>query len=119
MKEHRRLIQFGTFFRLRSPFTCNEGAWMVVSETADEAIVGFYRALNTVNEHFDRLRLQGLDPEKLYQVNGRKCFYGDELMRIGLIISDSTTGKVGEDVAASTDFSSRLFLLRSVSNEEA
>ena len=119
MKEHRRLIQFGTFFRLRSPFTYNEGAWMVVSETADEAIVGFYRALNTVNEHFDRLRLQGLDPEKLYQVNGRKCFYGDELMRIGLIISDSTTGKVGEDVAASTDFSSRLFLLRSVSNEEA
>ena len=85
---------------------------MVVSEKADEAIVGFYRTLNTVNEHFDRLRLQGLDPEKLYQVNGSKCYYGDELMNVGLILSDSTTGKIGEDVPVSTDFSSRLFLLK-------
>ncbi len=119
MKEHRRLIQFGTFYRLRSPFTGNEGAWMVVSEKADEAIVGFYRTLNTVNAHFDRLRLQGLDPEKLYQVNGCKYYYGDELMNIGLILSDTTTGKTGEDVPVSTDFSSRLFLLKTVCNEGA
>ena len=92
---------------------------MVVSESRDEAIVGFYRTFNTVNEHFDRLPLQGLDPEKRYRVNGRRCCYGDELMCIGLILSDSTTGKTGEDVPVSTDFSSRLFLLKAVCNEEA
>lgn len=32
MKEHRSLIQYGTFYRLQSPFAGNEMAWMVVSE---------------------------------------------------------------------------------------
>ena len=119
MKEHRRLIQFGTFYRLQSPFENNDSAWMVVSEEKDEAIVGFYRTLNTVNEHFSRLALKGLDPDRLYTVNGDACCYGDELMNIGLILSDSTTGKVGENVPESTDFSSRLFLLKAAGNEKS
>ena len=28
MKEHRRLIQFGTFYRLQSPFEGNIASWM-------------------------------------------------------------------------------------------
>ncbi len=43
MKEHRSLIQYGTFYRLQSPFAGNEMAWMVVSEDKKEAIVGWYR----------------------------------------------------------------------------
>ena len=32
MKEYRELIQFGTFYRLKSPFEGNETVWMTVSE---------------------------------------------------------------------------------------
>ena len=40
MKKYRRLIQFGTFYRLVSPFEGNEMAWMVVSEDQRNAMVG-------------------------------------------------------------------------------
>ena len=59
MKKYRRLIQFGTFYRLVSPFEGNEMAWMVVSEDQRNAIVGYYRILQTVNGPYRKIRLQG------------------------------------------------------------
>ena len=38
MKEHRKLIQQGRFYRLISPFEGNEAAWIVVSEDENRAI---------------------------------------------------------------------------------
>lgn len=49
MKQYRQLFQFGTFYRLQSPFEHNTSAWMVVSDDRKEAIVGWYRVLNGVN----------------------------------------------------------------------
>ena len=71
MKDHRELIQHGTFYRLQSPFTCNEPAWMVVSPDKKEALVAYFRILSKVNEEFKRLRLAGLDPELCYSVDGK------------------------------------------------
>ncbi|WP_301094783.1 alpha-galactosidase, partial [Faecalibaculum rodentium] len=45
MKKYRQLIQFGTFYRLQSPFAGTETARMVVSEDKKQAIVGYYRVL--------------------------------------------------------------------------
>ena len=114
MKEHRKLIQFGDFYRLVSPFENNESAWMVVSADAKEAIVGYYRTLNTVNDHYSRLYLRGLDPDACYEVKGMGTFYGDELMNAGLVTSETATGKQGGGVLTSDDFSSQLFLLKVV-----
>nr|MCR5271473.1 alpha-galactosidase [Lachnospiraceae bacterium] len=67
MKKYRELIQFGSFYRLLSPFENEEMAWMVVSEDKKNAIVGFYRAKNRVNGWFTKLRLTGLLPDAIYK----------------------------------------------------
>ena len=117
MKKYRRLIQFGTFYRIKSPFVHNEASWMVVSEDKKQAIVGFYRTLSRVNYHFSRIRLQGLDPDLSYSVNGKGSHYGDELMYNGLVVSDGTSGKTGEDIVPPSDFFSQLFLLTAEEKE--
>ena len=115
MKKYRGLLQFGTFYRLQSPFKENTAAWMTVSQDKDKALVGWYRVLNTVNSPYTRLKLTGLDPDRLYKVSqdGRPLgeFYGDELMHIGLITSDRNSGEVLEGEKPSCDFDSRIYIL--------
>ncbi len=111
MKDHRQLLQFGTFYRLRSPFDYNESAWMVVSPDRREALVGYYVTLAKPNAGFTRLLLKGLDPDARYEVNGAECYYGDELMHAGLLTSNASSGKTGTGIADNRDFSSRLFML--------
>ena len=67
MKKYRQMLQFGTFYRLKSPFEGNETIWMVVNEEKTTALVGYYRVLNGVNMPYSRIKLQGLDPDKLYK----------------------------------------------------
>ena len=121
MKDNRRLLQFGTFYRLSSPFEGNVTAWMVVSEDQTEAIVGWYRTLSHVNQPTSRIRLQGLHPDRQYTVmtEGRHPYrthapWGDELMHMGLITSDGLSGQVETRDKYYGDFDSRLYLLRAV-----
>ena len=108
MKQYRSLFQFGTFYRLKSPFTSNETAWMVVSHDKTQAIVGYYRPLQEVNVGYRRLPLLGLDEDKMYHVNGLDL-YGDELMNVGLIISDSSCD---ENKDGCGDYYSKLYILK-------
>lgn len=111
MKEHRELLQFGTFYRLKSPFEGNITSWMVVSKDQKEALMGWYRVLNQVNVGYMRIALQGLNPEFEYQLNdSERLFGGDELMNIGFITSDHTCGeKKSQDTSQRGDFNSRIF----------
>ncbi|MCI9148497.1 MAG: alpha-galactosidase [Hungatella sp.] len=112
MKEYREVIQFGTFYRLRSPFEHNIAAWMVVSDDKKTAVVGYYKILNDVNCEFRRLRLKGLDPDMRYGVGDSDgWFYGDELMESGLVTTDASAGQpaFGEFC---TDFWSRIYVLK-------
>lgn len=79
VKQYRRVLQFGTFYRLKSPFEGNETVWMMVSEDQKTAIVGWYRVLNGVNSAFTKICLEGLNPEYQYRnsLTGR-LHYGDE-----------------------------------------
>ena len=147
MKVYRELIQYGTFYRLASPFEDEESGWMVVSDDKKTAIVAWFRTLYTPNKCFTRMKLHGLDPDALYSCNvlggqaltvsktpdgkliyekvsgdkgedsavnviaGPSC-YGDELMNLGLITSDTSAGEiVGEDMPCG-DYDSRLYVLK-------
>lgn len=113
MKEYREILQFGTFYRLKSPFEGNETVWMAVSDDKKTAVVGWYRVLNGVNMPYSRVRLEGLNPDILYEnVQNKTENYGDELMNLGLITTDVTAGEVPGDAVPCTDFESRIYLLK-------
>lgn len=110
MKEKRDLIQKGTFYRLKSPFEGNETAWMIVSEDQKKALVGYYRVMQPVNVGFKRLKLKGLKEDTCYKVRGYDydC-YGDELMQVGMILSDSASGVWKKGVNDKGDFQAKVF----------
>ncbi len=88
-KKHVGLIHKGDFYRLRDPFSNATAAWMVVSEDKKEALIGYYRMDLWVNGGWNYLKLSGLNPEKLYRVDGSKqASYGDELMKIGIMVDE-------------------------------
>lgn len=150
MKAYREVIQYGTFYRLASPFDDEECGWMVVSEDKKTAIVAWFRTLYTPNKCFTRMKLHGLDPEAFYscsvlggqaltvskttdgqliyeknsdeneEINdtfniivGPSC-YGDELMNIGLITSDTSAGEIVGDDMPCGDYDSRLYILKAI-----
>ena len=113
MKQYREVIQFGTFYRLNSPFNGNVTSWMVVSEDKKTAIVGWYRVLNGINLPYSRVQLQGLNNDYCYETVGtQECHFGDELMNIGLIINDPSAGQVQDGGPTSCDFDSKIYVLK-------
>ena len=70
VKRYRSLIMFGDFYRLLSPFSQkqNEAAWMILSQGKEHGIAAYFRFLQEPEAPYRRLRLQGLDPEKNYEV---------------------------------------------------
>lgn len=113
MKQYREVIQFGTFYRLNSPFDGNVTSWMVVSEDKKTAIVGWYRVLNGINLPYSRVQLQGLNSDYCYETVGtQECHFGDELMNIGLIINDPSAGQVQDGGPTSCDFDSKIYVLK-------
>lgn len=94
-----------------TPFEGNYCAWMVISKDQKTVIVGYYKLLNEVNGPFKRLYLKGLEPEKCYQrMDNEQSYYGDELMNIGLVISDISCGQAIDGRETSHDFDSRLII---------
>ncbi|MDO4308779.1 MAG: alpha-galactosidase [Eubacteriales bacterium] len=113
MKEYREILQFGTFYRLKSPFEGNETVWMSVSDDKKTALVGWYRVLNGVNMPYTRVQLQGLNPDMVYtNLRSGTTHYGDELMNLGLLTSDATSGEVPSGEKACGDFESRIYILK-------
>ena len=88
-KEIREIVQFGTLYRLKSPFNSNEVAWMMVSEDKNEVVVSYVRQWALVNESFSNLKLTALDKDSEYEIIGEDIVLsGDELMYIGLNIPE-------------------------------
>ena len=70
-KAHRHLFQFGSFYRLKSPFREEQCCWMVVSQDQKEAIVLDAIGRMTPNSEAAPLYLTGLDPDVRYEVTVR------------------------------------------------
>ncbi|WP_347834760.1 GH36 C-terminal domain-containing protein [Gracilibacillus sp. JCM 18860] len=115
-KENRKLIRNGEFHRLLSPFDDNITAWMVVSEDKTEALVGYYKVLAKPNEPYQRIKLTGLDPNQLYQVNNETSYYGDELMNIGIILAGNYIDRASDYWSREHpgDYQARLFMLKAL-----
>jgi alpha-galactosidase len=74
-KAHRKLLQFGTFTRQKSPFLSNQCVWMSSDETKNEAIVGVYQVLSQPNGGFDQYRVGMLDSTIQYRLRNRVQYH--------------------------------------------
>ncbi|KAK8899592.1 hypothetical protein M9Y10_001908 [Tritrichomonas musculus] len=87
------LVQFGDLYRLLSPFESHYFcAWMFVNEDKSRALLNVFKILTRVDITFIVLKLDGLNPSKIYTINGMydgQCFSGASLMNAGIIISTS------------------------------
>lgn len=113
-KKHRSLVRDGQFYRLSSPFSGNETAWMVVSKDQSEALVGWYKVLATPNSPKQQtLRLSGLEEAGIYEVQeSNQSYFGDELMRIGLQLPIEFNGVNGRKAERGGDFQSHVCYLQ-------
>lgn len=103
-KRLRKLIQYGDFYRLLSPFKGNHTAWMFVSEDKKEAAVFFYRVMNTPNDALCRFPLAGLSEEFAYELEGTdRVISGSQLLHYGLSVPIELAWE---------DFRSRMFVLK-------
>ncbi|PKG25592.1 alpha-galactosidase [Niallia nealsonii] len=92
-KKHRKLIQFGDFYRLLSPFEGNETAWLFVNKEKTESLVFYFRVLAEPAAPLRSIRLKGLDAKKKYLVdNTEQVHGGDELAYVGLSVPHDIQG---------------------------
>ena len=60
-----------------------------MSKDKKEALYTFVQVLNRPNYHSRRLQLKGLDPEKVYEIEGEEGTYtGEILMKAGINIQN-------------------------------
>lgn len=92
-KKHRKLIQFGDFYRILSPYEgTNQTSWIFVSEDQSEALYSFFQIMDYANKPRPRLKLTGLDPNKVYQLSDGRVLGGDELMYRGIFLETDLVG---------------------------
>lgn len=105
-KQHRQLLQFGTFWRLVSPWENSDfAAWMFVAPDQSEALVMAFSLVSQASAPLRLLRLAGLDENASYRVEaGETPVGGDELLYRGMWI----------DPPLSRDYTSRIWHLRRI-----
>lgn len=83
-KEIRKLVQYGNFYRLKSPIETNQAAWMFVSDDKRDVCVMTFQVLAFAQPCLTKTKLFGLDPELEYEnLETHEIFGGDELMELG------------------------------------
>lgn len=119
-KEIRPVVQMGDLYRLVSPFD-NQGlaSLMYVSEAKDKAVFYWWKLANFYNVHLPRVKMAGLDANRMYKVRELdvidnkpldcegKAYSGQYLMEHGLEMP--YTNEV--DHNKKTDWSSRVLYL--------
>ncbi|MBO4315213.1 MAG: alpha-galactosidase [Prevotella sp.] len=69
-KEIRPVVQFGDIYRLLSPYDNNGlASMMYVSDTKDKAVFYWWKTEQFQNEHLPRVKMAGLDANKMYKVH--------------------------------------------------
>jgi alpha-galactosidase len=104
VKTYKRIsdvIWFGDLYRIESPYESNRAVVMYVNEGKAKAVLFNYHLNTRRQDIFNRVKLQGLDPQKKYRISeinlfpgtksaqpdNDKVFTGDYLMNIGLNLS--------------------------------
>lgn len=71
-KKHRKLLQFGTFTRLESPFSGNRCLWHVANEERSEALYLVYQVLSKPNGGYESFRIEMTPKAEGYRVRTRR-----------------------------------------------
>ncbi len=119
-KEIRPVVQLGDIYRLVSPYDgLDMASMMYCSPEKDKAVFYWWKLETFCDQHFPRVRMAGLDPDKLYRVHELnridnvplpyegKVFSGKFLMDSGLEIPYGHT----VDYHKQNDWSSRVLYL--------
>ena len=83
-KEVRHIVQFGDAYRLRSAFDSPFSSVQYVSKDQSESVVFGFRTHFAPPMVLPNVRLQGLDPNALYEVEGEGARSGAAWMNAGL-----------------------------------
>ncbi|MDD7738844.1 MAG: alpha-galactosidase [Lachnospiraceae bacterium] len=88
--KYNDLVREGDYYRIASysrnhMFDC----YGVVRKDKEEALFTYVQVMNRPNYHSRRIFFKGLDPEKLYQIEGEEGTYtGDVLMKAGYLVQN-------------------------------
>jgi len=97
-KEHRRLMQYGTFYQLATLEKDGYVSWMVLSEDRKEGIISYFQGLGKANPSVDILQGQDFIDDVLYHVSARhqetniKTFGG--LLNMALPVNLNEDGRI-------------------------
>lgn len=112
--KYAKEILNGKFYRIESPFTSSNTTFMCKYQ--DTVIVGMFTELIEANNQVRRIKLRDLDATALYRGNNGVIYSGEELMNLGILISNKIIGnslseanQVGE-----SDFSSTILVLEKI-----
>lgn len=78
------IVLTGDMYRLRLPEDSNWPAVLFISEDGSQAVLFYFQLNPNVNHAAPWVRLQGLDPQAMYSVDGNATYSGATLMNIGL-----------------------------------
>ena len=125
-KKIRPVVQFGDIYRLVSPYDgFNLASLMYCSQDKSQAVFYWWKLEHFCNEHLPRVKMAGLEPDRIYRVSELnridnkplpfegKTFSGRYLMSVGLEIPYRHT----VDYHRQDDWSSRVLYLSAVSQE--
>ncbi|KAL4931467.1 alpha-galactosidase [Aspergillus undulatus] len=84
------IVLNGDMWRLSLPEESNWPAALFISEDGNEAVLFFFQLSPLVNHAMPRVKLQGLDGQAMYRVDGQGPFSGSMLMNLGLQYSFTT-----------------------------
>lgn len=88
--KYNDLVRQGDYYRIAS-YSQNHkyDCWIVVAEDKSEALVTFVQVLNRPNFKSRKIKLKGLDCNKMYRIEGEECiYYGDTLMNAGILVEN-------------------------------
>lgn len=107
------IIWHGDLYRLISPYKENRAALMYVDQKKDNAVVFSYTMHNRYNEEFNNIRLQGLDPNKMYRVTEVNLLPGtkSKCPENGKSLSGDFLMKSGIKASSLTQLTSKVFIL--------
>ncbi|MCC6805479.1 MAG: alpha-galactosidase [Anaerolineae bacterium] len=103
-KAIRETVQFGKLYRLRSPRESILSAFEFVHPDGHEAVAFAFLSASNFGEYRAALRLQGLEPDARYRVDGRD-----------LVLSGTALMKQGIPLAMKGTFASQMLRLERVS----
>ncbi|GBG95966.1 GH36 C-terminal domain-containing protein [Lactococcus termiticola] len=78
-----------TGYLLTCPFETASSIWQFVAKDQSESLLNMVLTDVEGNSPYNYVKLQGLDPEAIYQIDGAESYRGSLLMRAGLRLPQS------------------------------